>query len=312
MDGRLEALTSIRFFAAFFVLLSHLGFLKDSPYDFLYVEDGFVGVTLFFILSGFILSYSYRERLIQGKVSYKKFWFSRIFRIYPLHFLTLLLAIPLSLNISNLIASIPNLFLFQSLIPIKSIYFSLNAPSWSISTEMFFYTVFPILILLNKNYILQFFLILIFVQVVIINFNHNDNLEHALIYIHPFLRVSDFILGIMLFQLYSMYKDKMQKYATLLQGVSVFILILFICLSNIVDINQSYKYSLYYLIPMSLVIIAFAFKTPLSDLFNNKFLFLDSLFVVFLIVILSVFLSIFLYYKFEKPSQKYLLENIKI
>lgn len=340
MDGRLEALTSIRFFAAFFVLLSHLSFLKDTPYDYLYVEDGFVGVTLFFILSGFILSYSYKQRILDKTISYKKFWLSRIYRIYPLHVLTLILAIPLSLSISNLIAFIPNLFLFQSLIPVKDIYFSLNAPSWSISTELFFYAFFPALILLKSRSLLQAFIILLLVQLFIINFSNNLDVKHALIYINPFFRISDFILGIILFNLYIVYKDKVHNNVIFLQYLSVLLLILFVIFSKFIDLNQTYKFSIYYLMPMSLIIFSFAFKTNFSNILNNKFLlilgessfalylihqlvirytvsinkrffFLDEFFLIIFILVLCISISIFLYYKFEKPSQKYLLRIVK-
>ena len=93
MKEKLLPLTSMRFLAALFVLLSHLSFLKDnSSYSLFFVEDGFIGVTFFFILSGFILAYSYSEKFIRDEVSKRKYFIARIARIYPLHLLTFIIA----------------------------------------------------------------------------------------------------------------------------------------------------------------------------------------------------------------------------
>ncbi len=46
-------------------------------------------MVIFFIISGFVLSLSYGERLVKEEMSNKKFFLSRIFKLYPLHLLVI-------------------------------------------------------------------------------------------------------------------------------------------------------------------------------------------------------------------------------
>ena len=76
----LVGLTSIRFFAAIWVVFHHLRFDWKPP-ELLdrFFDAGYSGVTLFFILSGFILSYNYLPR----QFTLRDFWSARIARICP-------------------------------------------------------------------------------------------------------------------------------------------------------------------------------------------------------------------------------------
>ena len=110
-------------------------------------------VSFFFVLSGFVLGYTYHRR----DISNKRFYISRILRLWPattssLLFVLLLLPSPLYLpflsgETSTLFvpALIANLFLLQSFIPIPAFFFSFNAVAWSVSVEAFFYLCFPFL-----------------------------------------------------------------------------------------------------------------------------------------------------------------------
>src|SRR3954470_504363 len=130
----LPSLTSLRFFAALLVVLSHL---PGSTFS-----EGYTGVTFFFILSGFILSHSYEDRLRTGATSRREFWIARIARVYPLHLLTLLAAVPLAVSESSGAMGfagrlLAQLTLTQAAVPVGSIYFSFNHPAWSLSVEAF-------------------------------------------------------------------------------------------------------------------------------------------------------------------------------
>lgn len=121
----LPSLTSLRFFAALLVVLHHM---PGEPF-----VEGYVGVTFFFILSGFILSHSYAERLGDGSCSASDFWIARVARVYPLHVVTLLLAVPEALAMSegwaffrNLVAQ---LTLTHAAFPASDMLLSLNYPS---------------------------------------------------------------------------------------------------------------------------------------------------------------------------------------
>ena len=98
---RIESLTSLRFFAALLVLLNHCEFLRHSDsvllsnlFNYIF-SQGHIAITFFFILSGFIMSLSYSDRINNKKVSYIQFYIARISKLYPLHLLTFFLALPL-------------------------------------------------------------------------------------------------------------------------------------------------------------------------------------------------------------------------
>jgi peptidoglycan/LPS O-acetylase OafA/YrhL len=92
-------LHGLRFFAAMMVVFSHVELMKDyHGYPNLYAsnlavyESGRMGVTLFFVLSGFLISYLLlTEKKITGSISVKKFYGRRILRIWPLYYLLVIL-----------------------------------------------------------------------------------------------------------------------------------------------------------------------------------------------------------------------------
>jgi peptidoglycan/LPS O-acetylase OafA/YrhL len=144
---RLEALTTLRFFAALHVTLFHLlaqgewglpGPLLDL------VRAGPVSVSFFFVLSGFILTQAYADRPPhRAPVAYTR---SRFARIYPLYLLGLLLMAPwwFSLGGGTAAPSLASLALVQAWWPPWSN--AWNAPAWSLSVEAFFYVLFPLVL----------------------------------------------------------------------------------------------------------------------------------------------------------------------
>src|SRR5579872_5470162 len=86
----IKPLTSIRGIAAMWVYFSHCQFLEAyNPFFARLTGNGFYGVDIFFILSGFILSYVHIEDFTAGaavRSNYTRFLFLRFARIYPLHF----------------------------------------------------------------------------------------------------------------------------------------------------------------------------------------------------------------------------------
>lgn len=138
------------------VVLYHLaqGQLADAPgWLRQIVGNGFVGVSLFFVLSGFILSYSYLDASGQKRVEPRTFWMARFARIYPVYVLGIVVMLPFYLlyllpQMSVLKAmlkvaagALVTLSLLQSWVPpLASL---INHPSWSLSAEAFFYFVFP-------------------------------------------------------------------------------------------------------------------------------------------------------------------------
>ncbi len=155
---RLPALTSLRFFAAFHVVIFHFQAMQIfiGPVWFQKLSSiGYVGVSFFFVLSGFILVYTYAGR----PMVLKNFWRARFARIYPAYAFSLLVTAPfffyavLTMNIPFFVwakahlklASALVLSLLQAWVPPAAL--TWNAVAWSLSVEAFFYVLFPFLLL---------------------------------------------------------------------------------------------------------------------------------------------------------------------
>lgn len=143
-------LTFTRFIAALFIIFYHFaGNLFPSDSDFVKVirENFSLGVSYFYVLSGFVMILAYGNK---NRIEPKNYFINRLARLYPLHLFTLGLTIIVSLFVAiNYLGNykidptsfILNLTLLQAWFPKYSLTF--NVPSWSISVELFFYLVFP-------------------------------------------------------------------------------------------------------------------------------------------------------------------------
>jgi len=157
----ITALTGLRGVAALWVLAMHIrnmsGFVYPDARNVLswIANAGYLGVDIFFALSGFVLAYSY-PRVARNE--YLPFIWKRLARIYPVHLVTLLLtglsavalgssyATPDLLTVDGLIASLTLTHGWAH--PIRGTW---NVPSWSISAEFAAYLAFPLLALASNR-----------------------------------------------------------------------------------------------------------------------------------------------------------------
>lgn len=143
----IRPLTAIRFFAAFAVVLYHSGaaFVSASPHIFQPVKtlllNGYLGVTFFFVLSGFILQLTYRGRIAtSGQL--KRFGIARFARLYPVYFLAVLAMLPFATLTGW--GDVPQFLLLHWWIPNGALGWNdWNMPTWTLSIEFFFYLCFP-------------------------------------------------------------------------------------------------------------------------------------------------------------------------
>jgi len=141
---RINALQGLRALAFIFIFSSHSNIRCFSA-------GGPAGVSVFFILSGFLMVCSYYEtnRVEFGLLSSLEFAIHKIKRLYPLHIITIFFSLWIwlynaqtkindfvVLDIGKKVAL--NLLLLQSWIPNQYVYFSLNPVSWYLSTAFFY------------------------------------------------------------------------------------------------------------------------------------------------------------------------------
>src|ERR1044071_2610434 len=140
---KLNCLTSLRFFAAAVIVVHHLRGAFGVPqnvWEHIPLDNG---VSFFFVLSGFILTYVYSS---EQPLPIRRFLVARFARVWPAHVFALLLLLLLtpeilrhSFSLSKFLA---NISMIHSWIPIRAYNDSFVGPSWSISTEFGFYLCF--------------------------------------------------------------------------------------------------------------------------------------------------------------------------
>jgi len=149
----LRALTGLRFVAAFQVLAYHALPLSASSPGWLraLVGSGYVGVSLFFVLSGFVLTYTYHDSLRDGTATRRDFLVARVARIYPVYLLALVVALPPLFWLLARKGGTPDVGWLARIIPLNAGLLQawnprmacvLNCPGWSLSVEAFFYVAF--------------------------------------------------------------------------------------------------------------------------------------------------------------------------
>jgi peptidoglycan/LPS O-acetylase OafA/YrhL len=149
----LRPLTALRFVAAAWVVLYACWPHLDVGFTPHLAAKGYLGVELFFVLSGFILCHVYLEAVGTRRFGYGSFLWARLARVYPLHLATLVgvIALAVAAGAAGIVmearvvdwASLPaNLLMLHAwgLAPQAAF----NHPSWSISAEWFAYLAFPL------------------------------------------------------------------------------------------------------------------------------------------------------------------------
>jgi len=117
-------------------------------------SDGWRAVELFFVLSGFIFFYQYGDAIRSRTVGGYEFFVLRFSRLYPLHFVTLILVAggqlistsidhqPVMYACNDAKRFLLNLFFLTDWLPGNWVCWSFNGPVWSLSVEIFLYFLF--------------------------------------------------------------------------------------------------------------------------------------------------------------------------
>ena len=203
----IHSLTGMRFFAALVVVVVHS--TQAATGMGMWGPLATNAVTFFFVLSGFILTYVYHERL--WEIGAMKFYVARFARVWPLHVtcVALMSGVTWYISGSGLLhqkdwAQIGTHFaLLQSWVPIDGWAMRYNGPAWSISTELGFYLLFPLLLLMAKRGFGKLVLTCLAISiasVIALQFAVNSGrmlwpLAVQISYINPLVRCFDFAAG---------------------------------------------------------------------------------------------------------------------
>tara|TARA_B110000003_G_scaffold190023_1_gene188807 strand:+ start:585 stop:1646 length:1062 start_codon:yes stop_codon:yes gene_type:complete len=351
--NRLLYIEILRFFSSLGVLIFHYPFFFPK-YDnqqslelpfFSFLESiyyfGGSGVVIFWAISGYIFYYIYNDRIIEKNIGIKKFFVNRFSRLYPLHFITLLIVAVLQIIHLNIFQSfhhdylndfyhfILNLF-FVSYWGFEKFY-SFNGPIWSVSIEILVYLIFFYFILYFKKPFL-IGLSIVFVSALIKIFSDTTyQLLNCLIFFFTgglAFSINKFFDG----KAVKIFKNKLYYILLLLLPCifwktklydlkySVFLFFwsysFFLLLGASIEINFNEKlnkliqyignltYGIYlFHFPVALFLkLIFNFFDKQIPIYNNYF-FLSYIIIVMLIAFIS-------FVKFEKPMQRFIRKKI--
>ncbi|MEN9336617.1 MAG: hypothetical protein RLZZ500_1604 [Bacteroidota bacterium] len=205
---RLDQLTFTRFLAAVAIVIYHFGKriypFNSEALSFL-VKHANIGVSYFYILSGFIMIIAYGSSKKVQPIDYYK---NRIARIYPVYLLGFLFYFPVCILINYPIefTLIANATMLQSWIP--GLVMRYNFPGWSVSVEMLFYFLFPFLF--NYGYTVPKLKKVLFVGIILFwvisqvffhymiqhpYYKGEFTPSHELLFYHPLMHLNEFLIG---------------------------------------------------------------------------------------------------------------------
>ncbi|MFJ8658619.1 acyltransferase family protein [Streptomyces sp. NPDC093795] len=206
LPTRLDTLTSLRFFAAFAVFAHHFTGVGNktgfglAPSIFPYSEMGGHGVTFFFVLSGFLLTWVYKPHEHPFA-----FYIRRVARIWPATLVAAVLAYYVFYERANLAVEwksfIASLFLVQNWLPDATPTLPGNPVTWTLSVEILFYALFPLLarfVVRMRTPLLVGLTVVGLVCMWAVNWWAFDSLEPATarwVMRHPLVYLPQFLLG---------------------------------------------------------------------------------------------------------------------
>lgn len=275
----LYKLESLRGVFALIVIIAH------SPYNIYKKELHFMShadilVDFFFILSGFIISLAYEHRISKG-LSFKSYFISRLGRIYPLHFFTLILCLLVLvikqfsglkfhfLSSSSVASFFSNFFLIHSL----GIHNELtwNFPSWSISVEFYTYLLFFLgLKIYDKKKNIKIPIIISFACYMTLLIWSKKSIGSYSYDLGILRCIGGFYFGVCIYRFQNKFNLKIFKHIYLLETLSIFFLIFLFTITK----YTSFRLDLFFILVFGIIILVYAKKENgfLGKIFNSKIL----------------------------------------
>lgn len=253
---KIKGLDGLRAIAVLVVILYH--------FSYSYFEGGYIGVDLFFVISGFIITYTTIKNFEKHKtINIFKFWIKRVKRLLPILYLVLSSVLVFSYLFEraafetlkqNVLAALINSSNWYLILSDSDYFASFVTPYplnhlWSLSIEEQFYMIFPLVFLLllkkiPKLKIVTVLGVMAVVSIIIMGITYDiDNVSLA--YYNTFARMFELLIGCILGVFYSLntFSEKINRHRILANFLSIFLLIMFIWFS--LFLTDSYKF-LYY------------------------------------------------------------------
>lgn len=215
MKKRIQTVQGLRGFLFLVIFFSHVGLIPN--------DSGGFAVSAFFVLSGFVLYLSNIEKEMPcGLMKNIQFTFYKVKKLYPIHLIMIAPAMVIELALifigrsaepigHVLLRLIPNIFLWHTWIPVKSVYFGFNGVSWYLSTHVFLMFAFPFLLKLMKKAVrtkgtviiicMGCFIVPILVSLLLELSGHSE-LREWLLYCFPPIRICELLAGMQCAWLY--------------------------------------------------------------------------------------------------------------
>jgi peptidoglycan/LPS O-acetylase OafA/YrhL len=275
-------LTGLRFVAAMLVVLHHYPVPGVQGTAATVMQAGYFGVTLFFVLSGFVLAYAHLDTFGRpGGTGVTAFAVARFARIYPVYVLVLLY-VWLRSGASGPIVS--HALLLQAWHADAAHAFALNGPGWSLSVEAFLYACFPLIVVaLRRGRVLESGGRMAVVLVAIVTMmvaasvffdvtgrniaGADPGSAHRWLYRSPVSRLGDFMLGVLAAAYLLRYRARVQARARAWSAIALLAAaVMLVCMSMPSNIDSTYSWDvLYALIGVGLIAgLAFAPAGPLG------------------------------------------------
>lgn len=285
-DKRIYGLDILRAFAILFVVIGHGAILLPKSFQFLHKVIVFDGVSLFFVLSGFLIGGILIKLLDNNKPTkalLADFWIRRWFRTLPNYFLILLVLLGFSLLYQNGITiwNTKKYFIFsQNLFYPHPDFFP---EAWSLSVEEWFYLISPVCIFsliyflkLNSKVAVRFVAITILLAVLIFRYVKFNHIEIDSLYEwdkffrkQVFTRLDSLMYGVLCAYIQYYAKEVWLKYKKplLIAGLLIFAITQTLYVYDLIPIGGLYNC----VFSFSVTSIATAMLLPyLSDLKSGK------------------------------------------
>ena len=281
MKQRIIGLDLFRIALAVLVFMFHSQLHFGCDYSFLneFVRVGPIAMTGFFLLSGYVLYYTYSDKELKSKMSLKTFYVKRAIAIIPLYFFILAVS-----TVCDFYFGVAKWEDYLILFPVETLClqstfsslsdYAHNGGTWFISCLVICYAIYPFIqtltVQLSKKsrliLLLLFVFVLLYAPLVQIHFKVHT------IYSNPFYRLIEFSIGVLLAQINEMsgsrVLDVLRTKCALL--IVTALLVILILLARQIGVPPHYMLFNWIAVPCFCGILLALGKIPFSKMANNQ------------------------------------------